>query len=144
MTASGRTELAVDAARLRSVLGEPDTLSDALPNVTDFAWIDESEGRFSATIRPEIALGEVPVRTEWLRLPGTDGEVRYEIRGRTDEHLLAMDISLRLEADGDGTVAKWTADFDVTGTMRSVGQRVLPAVVAHQVKRAIEQAAALV
>lgn len=42
----------------------------------------------------------------------------------------------------DGTVAEWTVEFEVTGTMRSAGQRTIAAIVAAQAEAVLQAAAA--
>lgn len=134
--------LPVPAAALGAVLDDPERLAAALPHVDDF--VADGPGAFSCTIRPATALGEVPFATAWSRTAHEPGRrVGYEVRGRFEEHLLELraDVALAEEQPEVTTVA-WTAECAFTGTMRAVGQRVLPAVVRHQVDLVLAAAAA--
>ncbi|ADB52286.1 CoxG family protein [Conexibacter woesei] len=145
MNVAGSTTLAVAPAALRALLEDPGRLSALLPNVDAFGWTDGPvEGSFAVTIRPALALGEIPVRTVWERRPAADGELRYRVEGRTDEQRLAFDVVLVLGdagAGGDGgTRVSWSLDCHVTGVLRSVGQRVLVPIVDRQVREVLRAA----
>lgn len=58
------------------------------------------------------------------------------MRGRSEEYELELHAGLRLT---DGTVV-WEVDCGFTGTMRAVGQRVLEALVRHQVELVLARA----
>jgi len=142
MRVAGATELAVPAAALRTALGDPERLVAALPHVDALGWDAAEDGSFTATIRPAIALGEIPVRTRWTPVRAGDPAVlRYRVEGRTDEHALALDAIVATTA-GDGvTMVTWAVELHLTGTLRSAGQRVLEAIVARQVQLVLEAAA---
>jgi carbon monoxide dehydrogenase subunit G len=145
MIVSGRERLAAAPDDLRAVLARPDRLVEVLPNVDAFSWlVDDDTGAFTATIRPAIALGEIPIRTTWRRIgspTASAATVTYAVDGRTDEHWLGLEITVALAADADGTLAEWHADCRFTGTMRTAGQRVVGAVVAHQARVVLQAAA---
>ena len=132
---------AVPRTALWAVLDDPERLAAALPHVDDLAR--DGDDVFSATIRPAIALGEVPFATEWRRTERTaPALLRYEVRGRSAEHLLRLDADLWLaDADGGGTRLRWEAECGFTGVMRSVGQRTLAAIVVHQAELVLHAAA---
>ena len=143
MNVHGSIELAPSVAELRAVLGDPQRLALALPHVDDFGWDEEPGGAaFSATLRPALALGELPFRTSWRRVTAEPDLLRYHVEGRTEEHWLGMDVSLSLRPRGDGSIATWDIQCRFTGTMRAAGQRVLPAVVNHQARLVLASAAA--
>jgi carbon monoxide dehydrogenase subunit G len=169
MNVAGSAVLDASPAMVRELLDDPERLSAVLPNVDAFGWTDgPAEGSFAVTIRPALALGEIPVRTVWQRLEGSDGALRYRIDGRTDEHRLAFDVVLRVSAaDGaagaggaggaggggaaegagagraagaGGASVAWSLDCHVTGTLRTAGQRVLVPIVDRQVRAVLSAA----
>lgn len=146
MNVAGHADLAASVVEIRAILADPRRLAQALPGVDDFAWDDGPGGdAFSATLRPAIALGEIPFRTVWRQLAAAPGLLRFHVDGRSDEHRLTMDVRLSLQARGAGSLAAWEIQCHFTGTMLAVGQRVLPAVVNHQTRlvlAAAERAAA--
>ena len=137
MTVTGRATLPAPHAAVLAVLRAPQRLAIALPNVDDLDW-DADDGSFHATIRPAIALGEMPFRTIWRPRDEPDGALRYRIEGRADEHWLGIDAELSLTETGDTTDVEWSIDMQVSGTIRSAGQRVLSAVVTAQVQRVLD------
>jgi len=141
MIVRGRASLAAPRAEVMAVLSAPERLVTVLPNVDDFDWDAEADGSFAATIRPAIALGEVPFRTVWQPRQASDGLLRYRVEGRADEQWLGMDVELALRDDGAATGADWSIDLQLTGTMRTAGQRVMAAVVAAQVQTVLDAVA---
>ncbi|MDW5597890.1 SRPBCC domain-containing protein [Conexibacter stalactiti] len=155
MIVSGSVALAAAPGAVRAVLEDPETLSRALPNVDRFGWSDgPAEGSFAVTIRPALALGEIPVRTVWQRLESTgvadaasaeasaDGPLRYRVEGRTDEQRVDLDVLLEI-APGDSAAASrvsWQLGVHVTGTLRAAGQRVIAPIVERQVRLVLEAA----
>lgn len=141
MRLAGTERLAVPHGALWSVLGDPERLAEALPHVDDLVRLED--GGFEATIRPALALGEVPFRTVWRRDGGVAGEtLSFAVEGRSEEYLLELHADLRLTGGDDGaTTLAWNVDCGFTGTMRAVGQRVLPAIVRHQVQLVLAAAA---
>lgn len=128
MRLAGTERLTAPRAALWAVLEDPERLADALPGVDDL--VRNEDGSFEATIRPALALGEVPFSTVWRRAGAVAGsELAYQVHGRSEEYELELRAGLRLS---DGTVA-WEVDCGFTGTMHAVGQRVLEAIVRHQV-----------
>jgi carbon monoxide dehydrogenase subunit G len=157
MIVSGSVALAAAPAAVRAILDDPETLSRALPNVDRFGWSDGPEdGSFAVTIRPALALGEIPVRTVWQRLDvasadggasgaaSADGPLRYRVEGRTDEQRVDLDVLLEI-APGDGgesgsSRVSWQLGVHVTGTLRAAGQRVVAPIVERQVRLVLEAA----
>lgn len=156
MIVSGSVALAAAPAAVRAVLDDPERLSRALPNVDRFGWSDgPAAGSFAVTIRPALALGEIPVRTVWQRLDvasadagassgaaSADGPLRYRVEGRTDEQRVDLDVLLEI-APGDGAAASlvaWQLGVHVTGTLRAAGQRVIAPIVERQVRLVLEAA----
>jgi len=141
MRLAGTERLTASRAALWAVLEDPERLAAALPHVDDL--VRHEDGSFGATIRPALALGEVPFRTVWRRDGGVAGEaLSYEVQGRSEEYRLDLHADLRLTAEPDGaTTLAWNLDCGFTGTMGAVGQRVLPAIVRHQVQLVLAAAA---
>jgi carbon monoxide dehydrogenase subunit G len=144
MIVDGTTRLASPPAAVLAVLTDPERFVPALPNVDEFSWSDAGDGTFTATIRPAIALGEVPFRTTWSIIEPVPGAVTYEVEGRGDEHRLTLILRLDVAAADAGSLVTWAADYTVSGTMRAVGQRVVSAIIAAQAQlalRAVDSAA---
>jgi len=149
ITVAGELTLAAPRPAVFAALDDPGRLAAALPHVDDFAGA-EDDGSFHVTIRPAIALGEVPFATTWRRVERSAPVLlRYEVRGRSAEHLLRLDADLWLAdadaagdaAGGPGTRLRWEAACGFTGIMRAVGQRTLAAVVRHQAELVLRAAA---
>lgn len=137
MIVDGTTTLAAPRDAVLAVLTDPRRFVPALPNVDALAWEDTGDGTFSATIRPAIALGDVPFRTTWRTDEPVDGAVTFHVEGMGDEHRLTMILRLDVAADGGGSRVTWVADYTVSGTMRAVGQRVVNAIVVAQARIAL-------
>lgn len=140
MRLAGTERFAVPHGVLWSMLEDPERLAEALPHVDDLVRLED--GGFEATIRPALALGEIPFRTIWRRDGGIAGEtLSFDVEGRSDEYLLELHADLRLTGEDGATTLAWTVDCGFTGTMGAVGHRVLPAVVRHQVQLVLAGAA---
>jgi carbon monoxide dehydrogenase subunit G len=137
MILTGSSSLAAAPDAVRAVLTDPRRLAQALPHVDAFGADVAQDGSFSLVIRPAIALGEIPIRTTWWPLRARPGAIAYRVEGRTDEHLITLATELTLLGDDPGTLAAWTVDCTTSGTIRSVGQRVLGAVITAQVTLAL-------
>ncbi len=128
MRVAGSERLTVSRAALWAVLDDPEQLAGALPGVDDI--VRNGDGSFEVTIRPALALGEVPFSTVWRRAGAVAEEaLSYDVRGRSEEYELDLRAELRLT---DGMLA-WELDGGFTGVMRAVGQRTLEAIVRHEV-----------
>ncbi len=138
MIVDGSTRLSAAPQAVLAVLGDPSRLVPALPNVDEFSWEDRDAGRFAATVRPRLALGDVPFRTRWTVEAPVDHAVTFVVEGRGEEHRLAMTLRIDVAAEDSGSRVTWSADYAVSGTMRAVGQRVLPAIVAAQAQLALD------
>lgn len=134
MIVRGMSSFSARPAAVATVLRDPRMLVGALPNVDAWAWESHDDGTFTALIRPALALGELPIQTHWTPLPAGRDHARYRVEGRTDEHRVGLDVELRLRAEGTGAVGEWTVECQVSGTLRSAGQRVLEAIVAAQAR----------
>jgi len=144
MIVAGSVTLAAAPAALRAVLDDPERLSRVLPNVDRFGWTDGPvEGSFAVTIRPALALGEIPVRTVWHRVDpdAADGPLRYRVEGRTDEQRVDLDVVVAVApAQEGGATVEWQLGVHVTGTLRAAGQRVVAPIVERQVRLVLEAA----
>lgn len=133
MRVDGTALLPAAPDRVLEVVRDPARFVETLPNVGELDWEAHEDASFTATIRPAIALGEVPIRTTWRPEAPGPGTLRFRVEGRTDEQIVQFDVTLALrDGDGGGTAADWAVVFEVTGTMRSAGQRTISAVVAAQ------------
>lgn len=141
IAAGGELVLDVPRAALWAALDDPERLRDALPNVDDLV-LDGQDG-FEATIRPALALGEVPFTTRWRRVERRPPALlRYAVDGRSGEHLMRVEAELWLaDAEPGTTPVRWEADCRFTGVLRGVGQRTLLAVVRHQAELVLRAAA---
>ena len=140
LTVAGELQLDAGAAALRALLEDPERLAAALPHVGELVPDDDEPGAFAALVRPALALGEIPLRTRWRRVADAGGGLRWLVDGRGDEHAVALDARLVLEDRGDGALARWRVECRFTGTVRSVGQRVLGAIVDRQVRQVLQTA----
>jgi hypothetical protein len=144
MRVAGTAALEAPPERVLAVLRDPRRFVAALPNVEGLEFEPAEDGSFSARIRPAIALGEVPIDTTWRpRALGAEA-LHYAMEGSTGEHRVELEATVELR-DRDGgahSCAEWAVEFEVTGTMRSVGQRTIAAIVAAQARQVLEAAAA--
>lgn len=133
MRVAGTAQLPAAPDRVLEVVRDPARFVEALPNVGDLDWQAYEDGSFAATIRPATVLGEIPIRTTWQPQEPASGALRFRVEGRTEEQLVRFDVALALgEGDAGGTAAEWEVAFEVTGLIRSAGQRTIGAVVAAQ------------
>ena len=160
MRVAGTAALDASPAQVLAVLRDPRRFVAALPNVDELEFEPGEDGSFRAKIRPAIALGEVPIETLWrpcacgsdrvkpqgrvddLGDTGPDGQaVAYAMEGGTGEHQVELEATVALrDREGGGTVAEWTVAFEISGTMRSAGQRTIAAIVAAQAQQVLEAA----
>jgi carbon monoxide dehydrogenase subunit G len=143
--AAGATTLPVAATRLIGVLRDPDTLAAALPNTDLAGTLPRADETFAVTIRPAIALGEIPIRTLWKPIAAEHAEeLRFRVDGRTDEHAVTLDVRVSAtDSDDGGCRATWEVRGVFTGTLGSVGQRVVSAIVEQQARLVLDAAARL-
>lgn len=143
MRVAGTAALAPPPERVLAVLRDPRRFVAALPNVDELEFEPAEDGSFRARIRPAIALGELPIETTWRpRALGAEA-LHYAVEGGTGEHRVALEATVELrDRDGGGASAGWTVEFEVSGTMRSAGQRTIAAIVAAQAQLVLEAAAA--
>ncbi len=145
------------AGAVLAVLRDPRRFVAALPNVDELDFEPGEDGSFRAKIRPAIALGELPIETLWR--PRSDRRERpapglaYAMEGGTGEHRVALEATVTLRdarrerrrragrAGRGSDLAEWTVEFEVTGTMRSAGQRTIAAIVAAQAEAVLRAAA---
>lgn len=163
MRAAGTAALSASPQRVAAVLRDPRRFVAALPNVDELEFEPSADGSFRAKIRPAIALGEVPIETLWRPCTCGSGRVKPQAQGRADdpgevalggqavayameggtgEHRVALEATVELrDSDRAGAIAEWTVTFEVTGTMRSAGQRTIAAIVAAQAEQVLQAAA---
>lgn len=128
MRVQGKRSASVAPADLWRALSDPEALGDALPNV-DLVDVEDAD-RFSASVRFATGVGVTPMRMQFTVADRREGEhVRIAGSGRGGEHAVRLDVSVDLAGD----VVHWTADVQVLGPLRSLGQRVIPGLVKGQV-----------
>ncbi len=142
MRVAGTAALGASPAAVLAVLREPRRFVAALPNVEELDFEPGADGSFRALIRPAIALGELPIETTWRPRELGAEALHYSIEGGTGEHRVALEATVELrDRDGGGSTAEWSAELEVTGTMRSAGQRTIAAIVAAQAEAVLQAAA---
>ena len=132
MRVTGSDHLPFGADEAFRRLSDVERLGHALPAVQ--AVNVESADRFTAAFRPTTGVGVTPVRMTFtvterqaparLRVEGDGGATDSAVHVRCD-----LDLA---ERDG-GTDVSWAVDAQVLGVLRSLTQRVLPALVSDQV-----------
>ena len=139
MNVSGQTTSPLDASALWTELREPERLARALPGVDLVDVLDERTMR--AHIAPVTGLGVTPfqleVRIDEERPPRS---CRIAGAGRSGEHAVEFDLTIDLAPGDGGTTVTWSGDFRFLGVLGSIGQRVLPHIVADQVNSAVAAA----
>ena len=132
MRVTGTDELpfAPDEAFRR--LSDVERLGEALPAVQ--AVDVEGPDRFTAAFRPTTGLGVTPVR---MTFTVTERQAPARLRVAGDGGAADSAVHLRCELDlapsDGGTAVTWAVDAQVLGVLRSLTQRVLPALVSDQV-----------
>lgn len=143
MRVAGTAELEAPSSEVLAVLREPRRFVAALPNVDELDFEPGEDGSFRATIRPAIALGELPIETTWRPRDLGAEALHYSMEGSTGEHRVGLEATIELR-DRDGgahCTAEWSAELEVTGTIRSAGQRTIAAIVAAQANQVLQAAA---
>ena len=146
MRVAGTAALDAPAAQVLAVLRDPRRFVAALPNVDELEFELGEDGSFRARIRPAIALGELPIETVWRpragggEAAGSEG-FAYAMEGGTGEHRVALEATVALREHAGGSEAEWSVEFEVSGTMRSAGQRTIAAIVGAQAEAVLQAAA---
>jgi carbon monoxide dehydrogenase subunit G len=132
MRVTGTEVLALTPDEAWKRISDVETLGAALPSVQ--AVNVETADRFTAAFRPTTGLGSTPVR---MTFTVTDrqapGRLQVEGRGGATDSAVHVRCDLALAANGSGTEVSWAVDAQVLGVLRSLTQRVLPALVTDQV-----------
>jgi len=132
MRAHGERGVAIAPADLWRALSDPEALGEALPNV-DLVDVHDAD-RFSASVRFATGVGVTPLRMEFTVSDRREGEhVRIAGSGRGGDHAVELELELDVAAQGSGSTVHWTADVQVLGPLRSLGQRVIPGLAKGQV-----------
>jgi len=141
MRVAGTAALDAPPAQVLAVLRDPRRFVAALPNVDELEFEPGGDGSFRARIRPAIALGEVPIETVWRPRALGDDSLAYAMEGGTGEHRVELEATVALRHRDGGSAAEWVVCFEVSGTMRSAGQRTIAAIVAAQAEAVLSAAA---
>jgi len=136
----GSVQLDAPARSLWARLSDPRALEDALPSVDSVELL--SADRFAARVQPATGLGTTPLHLEVTIADAREPEhVRLAGTGEGGEFATTFAVELDLSEHGNGTEVRWSAEAHVDGVLSSLGQRVLPAILAAQVERVLRAAA---
>jgi len=139
MKAHGSIQLQAGREDLWVRLSDVRLLEEALPSVRSVEQHDEES--FAVSIEPTTGLGSTPLHLEVVILDRRENEhVRLEGSGSGGEYATSFHIEIDLDESGGGTSAGWSAEAYVDGVLGSLGQRVLPAILASQVQRVLRAA----
>ena len=126
MKIEGTHQLDAPRDRVYQLLVDPEVLQRCIPGCERLE--KTAENTYSATIRAGIgAIKGVftgSVRLEDMRPPE---HYRIVVEGKGGPGFLKGSGDLDLEAQGEGTLIKYTGDLQLGGTIASVGQRMIQA-----------------
>jgi carbon monoxide dehydrogenase subunit G len=124
MKVEGTHQLSAPRDRVYQLLVDPAVLQRCIPGCERLE--QTAEDTYSATIRAGVgAIKGVftgTVRLEEMRPPE---HYRIVVKGKGAPGFLKGAGNLDLEAEGDGTLIKYTGDLQLGGTIASVGQRMI-------------------
>jgi uncharacterized protein len=124
MKIEGTHQLTASRDRVYQLLVDPAVLQRCIPGCERLE--QTAENTYSATIRTGVgAIKGVftgSVRLEDMRPPE---HYRIVVEGKGAPGFLKGAGNLDLEAEGDGTLIKYTGDLQLGGTIASVGQRMI-------------------
>lgn len=126
MQFSGSVEIAATRDRVWDFVSDPETMGGCGPGVESVAVVDETH--FTATAK--VGVGPISARFsgqgEFLERSVPD---RARIRGRGKAPGSAVDVTADMTLrDGEAagaTVMDWTAEVQLSGTMASLGARLI-------------------
>ena len=139
MKVSGIERIEMGAEELFGRLSDLERLGDSLPSVQ--AVDVEHADRFTAAFRPTTGLGSTPVEMGFEVVERRPPQ-RLRVRGNGGGGEYAVDLQAAFDlVGGDGaTEVHWSAEVRLHGVLRSLTQRVLPDLVAHQVSELLREA----
>jgi len=147
MRTAGEIVLDAPRAALWDAMADPVALGAALPGV-DEVEVDERDGSVGVRARPSTGLGVTPFALRlWVRERREREHVTIDGKGRGGESAVTFTVTLDVRdagasgRAGAATAVAWTAQAVVLGVLGSLGQRVLPAVVAGQIEGVLRAAA---
>jgi carbon monoxide dehydrogenase subunit G len=124
MKIEGTHQLSASRERVYQLLVDPAVLQRCIPGCERLE--QTAENNYSATIRAGVgAIKGVftgTVRLEEMRPPE---HYRIVVEGKGAPGFLKGSGNLDLEAEGEGTLIKYTGDLQLGGTIASVGQRMI-------------------
>lgn len=124
MKIQGTHQLSAPRDRVYQLLVDPAVLQRCIPGCERLE--QTAENTYSATIRAGVgAIKGVftgTVRLEDMRPPE---HYRIVVEGKGAPGFLKGSGNLDLEAEGDGTLIRYTGDLQLGGTIASVGQRMI-------------------
>ncbi|MDQ2894805.1 MAG: SRPBCC domain-containing protein [Actinomycetota bacterium] len=140
MMVGGRVAVEASCEEMFSRLSDPRKLEDRVPAVEWVEVLDEDS--FTVSMAPSTGLGITPLK---LRVNVSDRRDNEGVRlsGEADggEFTAAFQLRLEFVPDGQASQVRWSAEARFVGLLSSIGQRVLPAIVAAQVEAVVRQAA---
>lgn len=124
MKIEGTHQLSAPRDRVYQLLVDPAVLQRCIPGCERLE--QTAENIYSATIRagvgPIKGVFTGTVRLEEMRPPE---HYRIVVEGKGAPGFLKGSGNLNLEAEGDGTLIRYTGDLQLGGTIASVGQRMI-------------------
>lgn len=140
MNARGSSRLDAPRAQVYARLSDPTRLQSLLPSVES---VDElGDGRLSVRVAPQTALGATPLELELSIRERRDPEhVQIDGSGDGGEFRTTFEVRLEFAEHGSGTEVTWEAAARFDGLLSSIGQRILPALLAAQVDAVLRAAA---
>ncbi len=140
MNAQGSATIDAPREQVYAQLSDPKRLEPLLPSVQS---LDElGDGRFAVRVAPQTALGATPLFLELsIREQREPEHVRIEGSGDGSEFRTTFEVKLDFAEHGSGTEVSWEAQARFSGILSSLGQRILPAILASQIDAVLHAAA---
>ncbi len=140
MNAQGSALVDGSRARVYAQLSDPQRLESLLPSVQSLDELDD--GRLAVRVAPQTALGATPLLLELSIVEQRVPEhVRIEGSGDGGEFRTTFEVTLDFAEQGSGTAVSWEAHARFNGILSSIGQRIMPAILASQIDAVLQAAA---
>ncbi len=140
MRVEGRVAVEASCDEMFSRLSDPRKLEDLVPAVESVEVLDEES--FTVNMEPSTGLGITPLKLRVNVSERRDNEgVRLSGEADGGEFTCAFQLRLEFVPDDQGSHVRWGAEARFVGLLSSIGQRVLPSILAAQVEGVVRQAA---
>jgi uncharacterized protein len=119
------------------VLNSPERMAATMPGVQSFEVADDRHWR--AHVKIPLGLGGLAMSIDFEKTEERPIEhASLHAKGNGVGAMLSMQTRFDLsEADGGGTLMRWSADVSIAGPVGSMGQRVLQPIVNQQVQHVL-------